>query len=85
VSVPSDLALALDGVAFAHAAGYVLDDWQAEILRAMPRRLLLVCSRQSGKTLVAALLAMHQAVYAPGSLTVAVAPAHHTRPAGVGA
>jgi Terminase large subunit, T4likevirus-type, N-terminal len=69
-------ALAVDPVAFAAAAGYPdLDAWQCETLRAMPRRLLLNCSRQSGKSLVAALLAVHQAIYQPGSLAVVVAVA----------
>jgi hypothetical protein len=70
-----DLALALDGARFAERAGYVLDDWQARVLRQMPSRLLLNCSRQAGKTLVAALLSVHAAIYEPGAFVVAVAVA----------
>jgi len=71
-----DLALGLDPVRFAAAAGYPdLDDWQQKVLRVKPRRLLLNCSRQVGKTLTAALLALHQAIYADGSLAVVVAVA----------
>jgi len=71
-----DLALALDPVRFAATAGYpALDAWQQEVLHVKPRRLLLNCSRQVGKSLTAALLAMHQAIYADGSLAVVVAVA----------
>src|SRR5258708_31016433 len=74
--VARDWTLALDPVRFAAAAGYPdLDSWQVQVLRARPRRLLLNCSRQVGKTLTAGLLAMHQSVYAPRSLTVVVAVA----------
>jgi len=75
LSTSADLVMALDAVTFAEAAGYVLDDWQATILDAKPRRLLLNCSRQVGKSLTASLLAMHQAVYEEGSLAVVVAVA----------
>jgi hypothetical protein len=76
VSVLTDWRLALDPVRLAAAAGFVdLDDWQREVLRELPRRLLLNTSRQTGKSLVAALLAVHQALYEPGSLAVVVAVA----------
>jgi hypothetical protein len=70
-----DLLLGLDAVRFAEAAGYALDPWQREVLDAQPRRLLLNCSRQTGKSFVASVLAMHQAVYQPGSLVVVCAVA----------
>ncbi len=70
----TDLALALNPVAMAAAAGYpALDDWQKEVLHTKPRRLLLNCSRQSGKSLVASLLCVHQALYEEGSLAVVAA------------
>jgi hypothetical protein len=70
----TDLALALNPVAMAAAAGYGdLDDWQRDVLQAKPRRLLLNCSRQSGKSPVASLLCVHQAIYEPGSLAVVAA------------
>jgi hypothetical protein len=75
-SILSDMALAFDAVAFAAVAGYPdLDAWQREALQERPRRLLLNCCRQSGKSFVAATLATHQALYQPGSLTVCIAVA----------
>src|SRR5258708_11987524 len=66
-TLADDLLLGLDAVRFAEAAGYMLDDWQRDVLDAQPRRLLLNCSRQTGKSFVASVLAMHQAVDHPGS------------------
>ncbi len=44
----TDLARALNPVLLAEAAGYVLDDWQRDVLHTKPRRLLLNTSRQTG-------------------------------------
>jgi hypothetical protein len=75
-ALASSLAAALDPVVFAAHAGYPhLDTWQQDVLRSGAQRILLNCSRQSGKTLCAALLAVHQAVYAPGSLAVVLSVA----------
>jgi Terminase large subunit, T4likevirus-type, N-terminal len=71
-----DLALALDPVAFAAKAGLPEPDrWQRDLLRSDPRRVLLNCSRQAGKSTIAALLALHKALYNPGSLILLLAPA----------
>ena len=70
-----DLALALDAVAFARAAGLEPDPWQARILRSAARRTMLNCSRQAGKSTVTSLLALHTALYVPGSLILILAPA----------
>jgi hypothetical protein len=63
-----------DAVQLARAAGITPDDWQAGVLRSTARRMLLLCSRQAGKSCVAALLALHQALYSPGSLTLLLSP-----------
>jgi len=70
-----DLLLGLDAVRFAQAAGYSLDPWQRDVLDAQPRRLLLNCSRQTGKSFVASVLALHHALYEPLSLVVVCAVA----------
>jgi hypothetical protein len=71
----ADLASALDPVRFAQAAGFPpLADWQRQVLRSTARRLLLCCSRQAGKSSVTALLACHQSLYVPGSLTLLLSP-----------
>jgi hypothetical protein len=71
----TDLALALDRPAFARALGLEPDLWQAKLLRSAAPRVLLNCSRQSGKSTVAALLALHRALYHPSSLVLVLAPA----------
>ena len=70
----ADLALALDPVRLAERAGLVPDPWQAQVLRSTAPRVLLNCSRQSGKSTVSAVLAMHTALYQPGSLTLLLSP-----------
>lgn len=57
-----------DRVAFARLAGIELDPWQAEVAASDDPRILLNCSRQSGKSTVTAVLACHQAIFTPGSL-----------------
>jgi hypothetical protein len=52
----------------------VPDPWQIEVLRSTSDRLLLNCSRQSGKSTVAALLAVHVALYDPGALVLLLSP-----------
>jgi hypothetical protein len=74
-NLPSDLAMALDPVAFSVAAGIVPHPWQAEVLRSTAPRILLNCARQSGKCSTVATLACHTALYSPGSLTLIVSPA----------
>jgi len=49
------------------------DTWQRKLLSSKSDRLLLNCSRQSGKSTTAALLALHQAVHHPG-LILLVSP-----------
>jgi hypothetical protein len=74
MSMASDLARALDPVQLAVDVGITPDPWQAELLRQQPKRALLNCSRQSGKSTVTALLALHTAIYKAGSLTIIVSP-----------
>jgi hypothetical protein len=50
------------------------DPWQEALLRSPASRILLLCSRQSGKSTVTALLALHQAIYQPDSLILLLSP-----------
>jgi hypothetical protein len=75
MALASDLAVALDPVLLAEQAGITPDPWQADVLRSRASRLLLNCARQSGKSLTTAGLAVHTAVYVPGSLTLLLSPA----------
>lgn len=66
MSIGADLARALDPVAMAEDAGMTPDPWQMDVLRSTSPRILLNCSRQSGKSTVVSLLADHTAIYDPG-------------------
>jgi hypothetical protein len=70
-----DFRLALDRVAFAREVGLVCDPWQEDLLRSSSERVLLNCSRQSGKSTMSAVVALHRALYHPGSLILCLAPA----------
>ena len=59
----------------AQAAGLTPDPWQAEVLRSEAPRILLNCSRQSGKSTITALLAVHTAHETPSSLVLLLSPA----------
>lgn len=74
LSLADDLAAALDPVVFATSAGIIPDPWQARVLRTRHKRMLLNCSRQSGKSTTTALLALHEALYAPGCLILLLSP-----------
>src|SRR5262249_19499108 len=51
------------------------DPWQRDVLRSTAPRMLLNCSRQSGKSTVTAILATHTVLYEPGALVLLLSPA----------
>jgi hypothetical protein len=55
-------------------AGMEPDPWQNALLRSTADRLLLLCSRQSGKSQTAAALALQTALVMPGSLSLLLSP-----------
>jgi hypothetical protein len=75
VELRDDLRLALDRVSFARDLGVEPDDWQRDLLSSTSDRILLNCCRQSGKSTMAAVLALHRALYHPDSLILCLAPA----------
>jgi hypothetical protein len=75
VALRDDLRLALDRVSFAEKLGIVPDEWQEDLLRSGSDRVLLNCCRQSGKSTMSGLIALHRALYHPGSLILCLAPA----------
>ncbi len=75
VELKSDLRLALDRVAFARSVGMEPDRWQEDLLSSDSKRVLLNCSRQSGKSTMSSIIALHRALYHPGSLILCLAPA----------
>src|SRR5918999_1021098 len=74
-ALEADFQIALDRVAFAEELGIVPDSWQRDLLRSSADRVLLNCCRQSGKSTMASLIALHRALYYPGSLVLCLAPA----------
>jgi hypothetical protein len=75
VGLREDLWLALDRAAFARTLGLEPDPWQERLLRSSSDRVLLNCCRQSGKSTMTGLMALHRALYHPGSLILCLAPA----------
>ncbi len=75
VELRDDLTLALDRVVFAREVGLEPDSWQEDLLRSSSARTLLLRSRQAGKSTISAILALHRALYHPGSLVLVLAPA----------
>ena len=71
-----DLAMALDPVLFARSVGIEPDAWQADVLREPSNRLLLNCSRQSGKSTTTALIALHDALYHAGRTILMLSHSH---------
>ena len=60
---------------FARALGIVPDLWQERLLRSEAPRVLLNCARQSGKSTMAGVVALHKSLLTPGSLVLILAPA----------
>jgi len=67
--------MALDPVVMARAAGIEPYEWQARFLRSQSQRILLNCSRQAGKSTSTGALAVHTALYEPGSLILLISRA----------
>jgi hypothetical protein len=70
-----DLKLGLDPGFLLRAVGMTPDPWQEQLLRERPRRGIMLCCRQAGKSLTAAAASLHEAIYQPDSLILMIAPA----------
>lgn len=65
----------LDPVRFAEdVLEFYPDEWQKEVLRYEGPRLMMLCSRQSGKSTIAAIKGLHCALHYPNSLTLIISP-----------
>ena len=74
-SVNDDLAYSLDPVLWAkEVLGYHPDLWQADLLRSRSRKIILNCSRQSGKSTTCAALGLHESIYRRPSFGLVIAP-----------
>jgi hypothetical protein len=74
VMLAADLKLAYDRLTFASELGIEPDPWQRDLLLSDGDRILLNCCRQSGKSTMAGIIALHRALYRPGSLCLILAP-----------
>jgi hypothetical protein len=74
MAAASDLAFSLDRAVFAEKLGIIPDAWQEQLLQSSSDRVLLNCCRQSGKSTMTAIVALHRALYRPGSLVLCLAP-----------
>jgi hypothetical protein len=63
-----------DAVLMANRAGITPDGWQSDLLQSDARQVILLCSRQSGKSTITSILALHQAIYNPNSLILLLSP-----------
>jgi hypothetical protein len=64
----------VDPVALAIATGLDPDPWQVDALTSTAPRVLFNCSRQSGKSTISAVLAVHTALTDPGALILLLSP-----------
>lgn len=69
-----DLLFGLAPAAFMRSLDVEPDSWQEQILCWSGQQAILNCSRQSGKSTVASLLALHRAFFFPNSLVLLVSP-----------
>jgi hypothetical protein len=70
-----DLLYTLNPVVWAREClNFHPDPWQASVLRSSSKHLLLNCARQSGKSTIAALVGLHQALFYPRALVLLVSP-----------
>jgi hypothetical protein len=74
-SVADDLVYGADPVLWCREVlGYHPDDWQADLLRSRQRKIILNCSRQSGKSTTCAALGLHESIYRRPSFGLVIAP-----------
>src|SRR5215212_10665804 len=66
---------ALSRLDIAQRSGIAPDAWQRDVLQSDAQQIILLCSRQSGKSTVTSILATAQAVNVPDSLVLLLAPA----------
>jgi hypothetical protein len=73
-ALADDIALALDPAMFARRVGLEPEDWQEDVLRTPSLRVLMNGCRQSGKSTITAVKALHVALFEPGSLVLLRSP-----------
>ena len=69
-----DLSSAINPVKFAQSLGIEADSLQRSVLLSSSNRIIMLCCRQSGKSLTAALLALWTALYNDNQLILLLSP-----------
>jgi len=76
VLLGSSEAPALSPVTLAAHAGFTLDAWQRDVLLSAAHQIILLVTRQGGKSTVSSIRALHRALYTPASLVLLLAPSY---------
>jgi hypothetical protein len=66
----------IDPVTLAAHAGFTLDAWQRDVLLSDAHQIILLVTRQGGKSTVSSIRALHRALYTPASLVLLLAPSY---------
>ena len=66
----------VDALTLAAHAGFTLDAWQRDVLTSTAHQIILLVTRQGGKSTVSSIRALHRALYTPGSLVLLLAPSY---------
>lgn len=74
ITLGRDFARALDPVLLARDLGIEPDAPQQQLLTGTAKKVLLNCTRQFGKSTTAAILALHEALYAAPAMIILVSP-----------
>lgn len=70
----TDLALAVNPVKLAQSLGIDPDPWQRDLLLSIDQRIILLCTRQGGKSTIVALFSLYHALNNPGALVLVLSP-----------
>ncbi len=76
VLLGGDQAPALEPVTLAAHAGFTLDPWQRDVLLSDSHQIIMLVTRQGGKSTVSSIRALHRALYTPASLVLLLAPSY---------
>ncbi len=76
VLLGGDAVPALSPVTLAAHAGFTLDAWQRDVLTSTAHQIILLVTRQGGKSTVSSIRALHRALYTPASLVLLLAPSY---------
>ncbi len=66
----------IDAITLATHAGFTLDPWQRDVLASDSHQIILLVTRQGGKSTVSSIRALHRAIDRPRSLVLLLAPAY---------